>query len=342
MKAAVVILNWNGRSLLETFLPGVVSTCTGKAEVVVADNHSTDDSLEFVRNRFPGVHIVSNAANEGFALGYNLALREIDAEYFILLNSDVQVTDGWVETLLDFLDRHPDVAVCQPTIRWYKQPELFEYAGAAGGYIDRFGYPFCRGRVFGSLEPDTGQYADEVPVFWASGACMAIRSNIFREAGGFDPVFFAHMEEIDLCWRIQNLGYRVCCVPASVVFHVGGATLPKNNPGKTFLNFRNNLSMLYKNLPPSRLLPVLFIRLVMDGIAGVKFLSEGGFLDCFAVVRAHFHFYLRVVTGRLKRSYRKKSGVPPTMYSGWIAWDYYVRGVRTFGQLHFRPKKITL
>ncbi len=339
MKTAVIILNWNGLGLLEKYLPGVVETCRDVARVIVADNASSDTSVSWIRNNFPEVEIISNATNEGFARGYNTALEQVKAEYFLLLNSDVEVTPGWLEPMVNYLDSRPSVAVCQPKIRAVMQRNTFEYAGAAGGYLDAFGYPFCRGRMFGDLENDEGQYDNPVPVFWASGACMLIRSKVFKEANGFDAVFFAHMEEIDLCWRIRNKGHEIMCVPASVVYHVGGATLPKNNPGKTLLNFRNNLSMLYKNLPGNRLFPVLLLRLVLDGVAGIKFLTESGFGDCLAVVKAHFQFYNLILTGKIRREPINHPRKHTTIYKGLIVWDYYVLKRKKFSDLDFHPGK---
>jgi len=323
---------------LEKFLPGIIETCQGIAKVVVADNNSTDDSVEWLRNEMPDVEVIRIPTNQGYAQGYNTALKQVSAEYYLLLNSDVEVTQGWLQPLIGYLDQHPRTAVCQPKIKWFKKREQFEYAGACGGYIDSFGYPFCRGRVFGEVENDAGQYNSIIPVFWSSGAAMMIRSAVFHEAGGFDPVFFAHMEEIDLCWRIRNKGYEIVCVPQSVVFHIGGATLPKNNPGKTLLNFRNNLSMMYKNAPMGHLIPVLFTRLVLDGIAGIKFLLEGGARDCWAVVRAHFQFYGFVLTGKIKRNPSKVYRNHETIYPGLIVWDFYVLNKKKFTDLHFHPE----
>ena|SRR5688572_10162152 len=324
---------------METFLPGVVETCRGIARVIVADNASTDDSVSWLRSTYPEVEVIVNSTNEGFALGYNTALKKVDSTYYLLLNSDVEVSPGWLQPLINYLDSHPKVAVVQPKIRWYKHRDQFEYAGSSGGYIDAFGYPFCRGRMFGDLEHDNGQYNNAIPAFWSSGAAMLIRSSVFHNAGGFDPLFFAHMEELDLCWRIRNMGFEIFCVPESVVFHVGGATLPKNNPGKTLLNFRNNLSMLFKNLPAIRVVPVLLARLILDGIAGLKFLSEGGADDCLAVVKAHLQFYSFVITGKLKRDSRLPHKFHATIYKGLIVWDYYILKKKKFTELNFHPDK---
>ena len=339
MKTAVVILNWNGKHLLEEFIPSLVRHTEGKARLIVADNASTDHSLSWLRTAYPSVDIIENPVNEGFAKGYNTVLQQVDEEYLVLLNSDVEVTENWLEPLEKWMDSHPATAVCQPKILWHKNKHQFEYAGAAGGYIDHLGYPFCRGRIFGHLENDQGQYNTPVPVFWASGACMMVRNDVFRQAGGFDASFFAHMEEIDICWRIRNLGFEIMCIPQSEIYHVGGATLPKNNPGKTLLNFRNNLSMLYKHLPANRVLPVILIRLLLDGIAGVKFLFEGHVADCSAVVKAHFQFYGRVLNGTLKRNPDETKKIHATIYKRNIVWQHYVLGKKVFSELNFHPDK---
>lgn len=325
---------------MEAFLPALVSSLGHGSELIIADNASSDDSVSWLQNTYPKIRIIKNQSNEGFAQGYNTALKQVDAEYFLLLNSDVEVTPGWLKPLENFLDNHPNTAVCQPTLKWQTSKDFFEYGGAAGGYIDRLGYPFCRGRIFGSLEKDTGQYENVVPVFWASGACMLIRSSVFKEVGGFDPIFFAHMEEIDLCWRIRNHGHEIVCIPQSVVYHVGGATLPKNNPGKTFLNFRNNLSMLFKNLPSSRLAPVILLRLLLDAVAGVKFLTEGHWRDCLAVIKAHWAFYGRVMNGKLKRNSSETLKKHPTIYKSCLVFDHYLFGKKKFTELKFDPGKV--
>lgn len=337
LKTAVVILNWNGKHLLEEFIPVLVKHTEGKARLIVADNASGDDSIAWLEKHYPQVELIRNHTNEGFARGYNTALQQVDSDYYLLLNSDVEVTEGWLEPLEKFLNNHPEAAVCQPKILWYKQRDQFEYAGAAGGYIDQYGYPFCRGRIFGNLEKDKGQYNDTIPVFWASGACMLVRSDVFKKVEGFDASFFAHMEEIDLCWRIRNLGYEIYCVPGSTVFHVGGATLPKNNPGKTLLNFRNNLSMLYKNIPGNRMYRVILLRLFLDGIAGIKFLLEGHGADCMAVMKAHFQFYRWVLNGTISRNRSLPEIKHRTIYHGNIAWSHYIKGIKKFSELNFSP-----
>ena len=270
--------------------------------------------------------------NYGFTGGYNRALKQINADYFVLLNSDVEVRAGWIKPIIDLLDSRKDVGICQPKIKAYHHPIEFEYAGASGGYIDWMGYPFCRGRLFNSLEEDNGQYNDVLEVFWATGACMFIRSELYNSLGGLDENFFAHMEEIDLCWRAQLLGNKVMVVPQAEVYHVGGGTLPKNNPRKTFYNFRNNLMMLYKNLPSSKLLFVIVVRLLLDGVAGIKFMLQGDLKDTIAVIKAHFSFYGSLLNGKLKRSPYTEN-CPTTIYSKSILWAYFFKGIRNYNQL---------
>lgn len=290
-KTAVVILNWNGRNFLQQFLPIVISK-SPKAKIYVADNASTDDSVEFLNNNYPQVNVIRNNVNAGFAGGYNLALKKIDTDYYILLNSDVEVTDNWIEPVIEFMDANPEVAACQPKILDFANREKFEYAGASGGFIDYLGYPFCRGRIFDEIEFDIGQYNDAVNVFWATGACMFIRSKLFHKLNGFDESFFAHMEEIDLCWRLINRGYLNAVVPSSIVYHVGGGTLQKTNPRKTYLNFRNSLIAYTKNYAGNLLFLKLYLRLLLDGVAAVKFLFEGKFREIAAIVKAHWSFFL--------------------------------------------------
>ncbi|MCX6291923.1 MAG: glycosyltransferase family 2 protein [Bacteroidetes bacterium] len=291
MKVAVVILNWNGKSFLEKFLPGVIRHSRDAADIIVADNHSSDDSVSFLKERFPEVKIIINQKNYGFAGGYNEALKHVDADYYVLLNSDVEVTEHWIRPVVELMENNKNVAACQPKIRSYKNRNEFEYAGAAGGFIDKYGYPFCRGRIFTSLETDHHQYDEAIEIFWATGACMFVRAESFRLAGGFDDSFFAHMEEIDLCWRFHRLGYSVMCSPSSVVYHVGGGTLPKNNPRKTYLNFRNNLLMIYKNAERKNLFSILLFRTVFDMVAAIIFLFSSGWKDFKAVVQAHIDFH---------------------------------------------------
>lgn len=292
IKVSVVILNWNGAKMMRQFLPSVVKyTDAPDCEVVVADNASTDDSLEMLSREFPTVRQIILDQNYGFAEGYNRALNQVEAEYVVLLNSDVEVTEGWLQPLVAHLDNNREVAACQPKLLAHYDRTLFEYAGASGGYIDRFGYPFCRGRIFDTIEHDKGQYDDITDIFWATGACLMIRLATYREAGGLDARFFAHNEEIDLCWRLQLYGYRITCVPSSVVYHLGGGTLPKGNPRKTYLNFRNNLTMLYKNLPEKDLASVMRWRLLLDYIAALQALLKGNLGDVKAIIHARRDFH---------------------------------------------------
>ena len=333
MLCSIVILNWNGAKLLKEFLPSVVKYSTlPDCEVVVADNGSTDDSVAVVEQLFPSVRIIRLEKNYGFAEGYNQALKDIDSQYVLLLNSDVQVTDGWLEPLLDCLNNHPDIAAVQPKIRSYRLPQSFEHAGAAGGYIDILGYPFCRGRIMAFVEEDKGQYDTEADCFWATGACMLVRNALYKETGGLDGRFFAHMEEIDLCWRLQSRGYRVVCLPQSTVYHLGGGSLDYSNPHKTYLNFRNNLLMLYKNLPKPQIYIVHFCRFFLDYIAAFWFLAQGKAGDFKAIFKGRWDF-LRM--RHLFREQRKenlrqtKVKLPPTIAKRSITLDYYILGKRT-------------
>ena len=301
MKIAVVILNWNGKKLLEQFLPSVVKN-SPEATVYLADNASSDDSISFVTSEFPTIKIIKNAWNFGFAQGYNEALKEVDAEIFALVNSDVEVTPNWLQPIIETFQNYPQTAIIQPKILDYKRKDYFEYAGAGGGFIDKFGYPFCRGRIFETIEKDLGQYNDNCEIFWASGACFFIRSSVFKELNGFDVDFFAHQEEIDLCWRAKNKKYSIQYNGSSTVYHIGGATLNDENPKKTFLNFRNSLFMLTKNLPKEKLFKILLIRMVLDGIAGLRFLFKGKFTHLFAVLKAHFYYYHFINNNLNKRS----------------------------------------
>ena len=291
MTIAIVILNWNGRQLLERFLPTVL-THAAAAQVYVADNASTDSSVEFLCTHYPQVSILQNPTNEGYAAGYNRALQQVQADVYCLLNSDVAVTEGWLSPVLKCFE-DPQIAMVQPKILDYKRPTHFEYAGAAGGYLDKYGFPYCRGRRLQHIEEDRGQYDEPspCPIFWASGACLFVRSTVFHALGGFDADFFAHQEEIDLCWRAHHLGHKVVCCPQSVVYHVGGATLSATNPQKTYLNFRNSLLMLLKNLPGRCLYRRLFVRMLIDGAAGAYYLFTGKPRLTWAVLRAHFYFY---------------------------------------------------
>ena len=331
-KTAVVILNYNGRKFLEDFLPKVIEKSIDVADVWVADNNSSDKSVEFVKSNFPEVKVIVNSTNGGYASGYNTALRQIEAEYFVLLNSDIEVTDNWIEPIIKLMDSDINIAACQPKILSFHEPEKFEYAGASGGFIDIYGYPFCRGRLFQSMEIDKGQYDEATEVFWASGACLFVRSDLFLKYGGLDDDFFAHMEEIDLCWRFKNFGHKIMVCPTSEVYHVGGGTLPKQSSWKTYLNFRNNFSLLYKNLPSEKLFKVFAIRLLLDGVAGFKFLLQGGVQDMLAVIRAHFYFYRNIGKLKEKRKMLKQENVSH-IYQGNIVIDHYILRKKRFSQL---------
>ncbi|WP_037319577.1 glycosyltransferase family 2 protein [Salegentibacter sp. Hel_I_6] len=330
MTTAVVILNWNGRDLLKQFLPSVIRFSEG-ANIYVADNASTDDSVSFVKQNFPQVTIIQNRENGGFAKGYNDSLSGLTEDIFVLLNSDVEVTENWQKPVLEILKNEPKTAVVQPKILDYKKKDHFEYAGAAGGFIDKYGYPFCRGRIFKTLEKDYGQYNDDVPIFWASGACFVIRKNVYQEAGGLDEDFFAHQEEIDLCWRIHNLGYQIKSCGAAMVYHVGGATLDSMNPRKTYFNFRNSLYMLLKNVPSANVYTILLMRMVLDGIAGIKFLAEGKFAHLYAILQAHSAFYRNFKKINSKRKRNSKTEKYFQIKS--IIWSYFCLSKKEFSKL---------
>ena len=287
---SVVILNWNGSAMLQRFLPSVIRY-SEEAEIIVADNGSTDHSIDILREKFPSVRILPFRENYGFAEGYNRAIQQIETPYVLLLNDDVEVTPHWLQPLLEFMNHHPEVAACQPKILSETQRELFEYAGACGGFIDHLGYPYCRGRIFNHVEKDRGQYDQVCPIFWATGAALLVRTDVFRKEGGLDKRFFAHMEEIDFCWRLRSRNYGIYCIPQSTVYHVGGGTLPKSHPRKTFLNFRNNLLMLYKNLPEERLNSTLRIRYFLDLVATLKMLLSGQVKESIAIVKALRTFF---------------------------------------------------
>lgn len=336
MKVAVVILNWNGEAMLRRFLPTVVRYSCDEAEIWVADNASDDASVQLLREHFPSVRLIQLDKNYGFAEGYNRALAQIEAEYYVLLNSDVEVTHHWLTPLVEYMDAYPDVAACQPKLLSEANRDYFEYAGASGGFIDRYGYPFCRGRIFNTVEEDNGQYDYIIDILWATGACMLIRSADYREAHGLDGRFFAHNEEIDLCWRLRQRGRRIVCIPESEVYHVGGGTLPKSNPMKIFLNFRNNLTMLYKNLPDGELKGVMRVRRVLDYVAALKMLvADRSWADFKAVVKARRAFY------RWRHNFdddrreigRTRTAGPSERVDYSILWQYYVKGRKTFSRL---------
>ena len=337
MKIAIVILNWNGSAMLKRYLPTLIKCSKMEGvQIYVADNASADDSMEMMYREFPDIPTIQLEKNWGFAKGYNMALREIEAEYYILLNSDVEVSEDWLLPLISYMDVHPEVAACQPKLLDFKAPEMFEYAGGAGGYMDKYGYMFCRGRVFDSIEKDNGQYDTIANVFWATGACLMVRSADYWAAGGLDDRFFAHQEEIDLCWRMRSRNRKIVCIPESVVYHVGGATLNKSNPYKTFLNFRNNLLMLYKNLPENELNKVMRVRFWLDGLAALMFLAKFHWGDFKAVFRARREFR------RLKPEFRdsreenlQEASITdiPERINFSLLWRYYAKRQKTYNQL---------
>lgn len=334
-RVAVVILNWNGKRFLESYLPSVLDSSYPNLDIIVADNASTDDSVSLLRSVFPEVRIIRLLQNYGYAGGYNRALNQVEADYFVLLNSDVTVEKNWIEPVIELMESDEKIAACQPKIRSMNDRSVFEYAGAAGGWIDKYGYPFCRGRVLDVCEIDTGQYNDAAEVFWASGACLFIRSCIFRESGGFDASFFAHQEEIDLCWRLQNAGYKIFVQPESIVYHLGGGSLEMGNKRKVFLNFRNNLFMLYKNLRRGELFGTLFIRMTLDGVAGIRFILQGKGGSFMAVLRAHFAFYSAIIRGgmRDRDGHRRNKSDLAGLFYGSLIWNVFVKKKKTFSEI---------
>ena len=344
-KIAVVILNWNGVRLFPQFLPSVLEHSSGEGITIhVADNGSTDHSLVWLKENFPSVNLISLDQNYGFAKGYNLALSKVEADIFVLLNSDIEVTPGWLKPCIDRLEVHPGMAALQPKVLSYTDRSHFEYAGAAGGYIDRWGFPFCRGRVLSVTEKDEGQYDQPASLLWATGACLVVRASVFRESGGFDEDFFAHMEEIDLCWRLKNQGWSIGYEPRSTVFHLGGATLSYHSPRKVYLNFRNNLWMLMKNLPGNRLFMTMLFRMLLDGVAALHFLLTGKLSAFQAVLHAHFSFY-----ATLKKFRAKRKLLLPGMtianhqeiFKGSMVFHYYILGIKKFSGFRFHPPENT-
>jgi GT2 family glycosyltransferase len=330
----VVILNWNGKHFLEKFLPSVLASTYKNCRVIVADNASSDDSVAFLKQYYPSVEIIINPENGGFAKGYNTALAQVSADYFVLLNSDVEVTQNWIEPVISLMESDKFIGACQPKMLAEKNKKYFEYAGACGGWIDTFGYPFARGRVLEAIEEDKGQYDNAEPCFWATGAAMFVRASVYKELRGLDEYFFAHQEEIDLCWRMQRSGYKIFVQPASVVYHVGGGTLPKGNSRKTYLNFRNNLIMIWKNMPAAALVWKLPVRIVLDGVAAWKGLlgGDGGYF--IAVTKAHFHFIKWIFTDRKKSLQAiEKNKTLHGKYRGSILWQYYLKKKKTFSEI---------
>jgi GT2 family glycosyltransferase len=337
---AVVILNWNGRDFLQKFLPSVTASASAQVQdivhkrIIVADNASTDDSLSFVRQHYPEITIIQNNSNEGFAKGYNTALKQVVADYYVLLNSDVEVTQNWIEPVIALMESDIAIAACQPKILAYDKKDQFEYAGSSGGWLDKFGYPFLRGRVFDDCETDTGQYDDVQPCFWASGAAFFVRSAVYHELQGLDEFFFAHQEEIDFCWRAQLAGYKIYVQPASVVYHVGGGTLPRGNSRKAFLNFRNNLIMLAKNLTVEAAIWKIPFRMMLDVLSACRGLLSGDGGYFLAIAKAHFHFIGWLLSGKKQSVFPvKKSGKLHGWYNGSVVWAYFIQKKKTFSEI---------
>ena len=340
---AVVILNWNGVKLFNKFLPSVIHNSNEKnIAIYVADNGSTDNSVKYLSENFPEVKRIELKKNLGFAEGYNQALKQVEADYYVLLNSDVEVTPHWIEKCMQLFETNNKIAVVQPKILSFEKPHQFEYAGAAGGFIDKFGYPFCRGRILNRMEADVSQYNNATPIFWASGACMFVKAEAFKNAGGFDGDFWAHMEEIDLCWRIKSMGYEVWYQPESVIFHLGGGTLSYGSPQKIYLNFRNNLWMLFKNLPKYKFKRIFFARMVLDGVAAVKFIVGFNFKEFLAVSNAHTAFYKMLPKLIRKRKMVQQQIIVKDhqeVYSKSIMWKFFIQRKRKFSELNFNPGK---
>ncbi|MCS4227395.1 glycosyltransferase family 2 protein [Sphingobacterium sp. BIGb0165] len=333
-KVAVVILNWNGRFFLEKFLPSVYNSSYPNIEFVIGDNASDDDSILFVKQYYPTITILENDKNYGFAGGYNKILERVEADYYVLLNSDVEVSQNWIEPVIAYMERNPGIAAAQPKILSFHNKDKFEHAGAAGGYMDYFGFPFCRGRILHEVEEDHNQYNQESEIFWASGAALFIREKAWKEANGLDEDFFAHMEEIDLCWRLKKMGYGIGYCPTSVVYHVGGGTLNASNPKKTYLNFRNNLVMLQKNLPLGKAIWIIFLRLWFDLAALMKFLIDRKPKDAWAISRAHQYFFLNIFKNARKRKKYTAIENQTGQYNNSIIIDFYTNNKHKFSQLN--------
>lgn len=330
MKIAIVILNWNGEVLLERYLPSV-TMYSQEADIYVADNASTDNSVDFIKSNYPSIKLIQNSKNGGFTKGYNDALKHVEADIYCLLNSDVEVTENWLDPIREAFSRIPEAAIIQPKILDLLRRDHFEYAGAAGGFIDQLGYPFCRGRIFQELEVDKGQYDDTKEIFWATGACMFIKSDIYWGLNGFDEDYFAHQEEVDLCWRAKNAGNKVFYVGSSKVYHLGGSTLSNMNPKKTYLNFRNSLFSITKNLPRRKAFLIIFLRLLLDGIAGIRFIFQMKFKHCFAIINAHLSFYSQF--GKMYKKREKNNFIKNYYLIRSIVWSHYVHGVKYFNIL---------
>jgi len=338
-RVAIVILNWNGKKFLEQFLPSVIRYSAGQGFIIyVADNNSTDDSVDFIKANYPKIIIISFEKNHGYSRGYALALPQIKAEYYVLLNSDVEVTKNWLNPLIELMDNNDTIAAVMPKIKSYSHKDHFEYAGAAGGFIDNYGYPFCRGRILSHIEKDEGQYDELREIFWASGACMFIRASAYSKTGGFDGDFFAHMEEIDLCWRLKRLGYTIYCCPESVVFHVGGGTLPNDNPRKLYYNYRNSLYLLFKNIEPEGFVTILLSRMFLDELSALVYLLQGKVSFFMSVIRAHLRFYWNlpklINKRRIFNRILTKNNVT-LIYTRSIAYQFFIKRLKTFKQLNF-------
>jgi len=331
MNVAVIILNWNGRELLKQFLPSVLKHSKDEATIYIADNNSTDDSVHFIKDTFPEVKIIQNATNGGFAKGYNDALKDLQETIFVLLNSDVEVSANWLSPIISEFNKDPSLVAAQPKILDYNNREYFEYAGAAGGYIDQLGYPYCRGRIFNTIEKDGKQYNDTTEIFWATGACLFVSKNAFWDVGGFDEDFFTHQEEIDLCWRLKAKGGKIKYIGAATVYHIGGATLKAANPQKTFYNFRNTLLSLLKNVKGTKVWLLLFIRLLLDGVAGISFMFQGKWTHIAAIIKAHYSFFALVPKFLAKR---KKHASRLKYYTiKFVVWKYFIEKKRNFKEL---------
>ncbi|XZF12693.1 glycosyltransferase family 2 protein [Chitinophagaceae bacterium MMS25-I14] len=340
---AVVILSYNGKKWHEQFMPLIVAEAHTGYDVVVVDNASTDDTLQYVQDNFPQAHTLQIAVNRGFANGYYEGLRQVQAKYYILLSADFEVTHGWFPPLLHAMQKYPGLAACQPKIRYWRERDFFEYAGAGGGFMDKWGYLFCRGRIFNDLEKDLGQYDDDIEVFWASGGCLMVRADLYHQLGGLDADLYAHMEEVDLCWRMKNAGYKIGYVGKSTVYHVGGSVITYGSPQKLYYNFRNSLILLLKNETRARLIWLFPLRLVLDGVAGLQLLAKGKFKEVATIIKAHFHFYGSIGKWMRHRkeakrhvTTRNKAGIYPRS----IIWQYFALGKKQFSKLNWEPPKL--
>jgi len=343
-ETAVVILSYNGRKWHELFLPAIVAEASSGYDVIIVDNASTDDTFDFIHKEYPQVKTLHIAVNKGFANGYYEALQQIRAKYYVLLSADFEVTPNWFPPLLQAMRRYEGLAACQPKIRYWRERESFEYAGAAGGFMDYLGYMFCRGRIFNDLEKDHGQYNDDIEVFWASGGCLMVRADLYHKAGGLDKDLYAHMEEIDLCWRLKNMGYRIGYIGGSTVFHVGGSVISYGSPQKLYYNFRNNLVLLFKNEKASRLLWLFPARLILDGIAGLQMLTAGKFRETGIIITAHFSFYATLGTWIRKRKEAQQCVTVPNregIFHKSIIWQYFALRRKRFSQLNFLPRRLS-